>query len=646
MQKRNERLTPTPCTTSGWFGLNCQYKCHCARSAPCDKVDGTCSSGCHPDWFGPRCQYALMKFTVHDSSRSGGDWLTDQRDETCNSGTITSVMMTLDTPIPLTWIRLVVNVTDNFKDTILRYQEKGTDTFVLCENLKTAKVDDKTLDVICETNNTVEMLLLQGSVVNKLCSLYISKGRNVALKQPSTQSTLYEDWYASKAVDGLVNDTVDEESQGSTCSHTMPDSRGWWKLTFLRPADIAMFVLYNRRYIYWRLEKFELTVSTDNTSEPAFMFRDPGTSSTTTYVYTVVPPTMICDARQVKIEAARDQNMLTLCEVEVFGEVSCPRGWFGLACESQCNCVNQTGCFVHSGGCTSGCAVGYTGEDCKSKCPIGKYGAGCTETCSPYCSGPGKACNHVDGSCTNGCEDGYTGRKCDEPGDTELNAQRLAVHSVVDQTEHVAMLTETALMVVRKGIQAPGVKNIALPEHMEPAVPAAAILTAQAQIMRVIISLDARCAGPDNACRRANGYCEKGCDQGYKGDKCDSAIPLSAAGSTGRDPVKHDTKGIAATVAAAVVAAILVALAVVGVFTFFRRSFEQSNRDLNQIVQFMARRQSTISEGPEELIFRDNQVHDRRDLGPGSTHLHDPDANISDHFEETSYYETLVKPEK
>ncbi|KAK3762850.1 hypothetical protein RRG08_014174 [Elysia crispata] len=56
----------TPCTTDGWFGRNCKYQCHCARSAACDKVDGSCSSGCHQDWFGPACQYVL-------SDRSGID---------------------------------------------------------------------------------------------------------------------------------------------------------------------------------------------------------------------------------------------------------------------------------------------------------------------------------------------------------------------------------------------------------------------------------------------------------------------------------------------------------------------------------------------------------------------------------------------
>ena len=46
-------------------------------------------------------------------------------------------------------------------------------------------------------------------------------------------------------------------------------------------------------------------------------------------------------------------------------EIRCESGRFGLGCERQCNCADQTeSCFVHSGGCPSGCAPGFTGEDC------------------------------------------------------------------------------------------------------------------------------------------------------------------------------------------------------------------------------------------------------------------------------------------
>ncbi|KAK3756691.1 hypothetical protein RRG08_057955, partial [Elysia crispata] len=108
----------THCTTDGWFGPDCQYQCHCAGSAPCDKHDGSCSSGCHRAWFGPACQYdvdtstlARMGFTVNGNFNPR--WLTDNKDTTCNRGTLRSVTVTLDTPIPLTWLRVVVSDAGN-----------------------------------------------------------------------------------------------------------------------------------------------------------------------------------------------------------------------------------------------------------------------------------------------------------------------------------------------------------------------------------------------------------------------------------------------------------------------------------------------------------------------------------------------------
>ena len=42
-----------------------------------------------------------------------------------------------------------------------------------------------------------------------------------------------------------------------------------------------------------------------------------------------------------------------------------------MGCERQCNCASPTeSCFVHSGGCPTGCAHGYTGGDCWTKIGI------------------------------------------------------------------------------------------------------------------------------------------------------------------------------------------------------------------------------------------------------------------------------------
>ena len=39
----------------------------------------------------------------------GNNWLIDSDDSTCNDGTIRTISAALDTPIPLTWVRVVVN---------------------------------------------------------------------------------------------------------------------------------------------------------------------------------------------------------------------------------------------------------------------------------------------------------------------------------------------------------------------------------------------------------------------------------------------------------------------------------------------------------------------------------------------------------
>ncbi|KAK3776988.1 hypothetical protein RRG08_059706 [Elysia crispata] len=74
----------TPCPTYGWFGPNCQYQCHCAGSAPCDKHD-----------------YGWVLPSLETS--------TDNKDTACSRENLGSVTVTLHTPIPLTWLRVVVS---------------------------------------------------------------------------------------------------------------------------------------------------------------------------------------------------------------------------------------------------------------------------------------------------------------------------------------------------------------------------------------------------------------------------------------------------------------------------------------------------------------------------------------------------------
>ncbi|GFO40158.1 receptor-type tyrosine-protein phosphatase kappa [Plakobranchus ocellatus] len=98
------------CNQRGWFGDECQFQCHCAGNGECSQ-SGTCSDGCDPEWFGPACQYDVSKYNISGGS-ADLSWLTDANDTTCNDNGLESVTVALDTPHPLTWVRVVVSDTE------------------------------------------------------------------------------------------------------------------------------------------------------------------------------------------------------------------------------------------------------------------------------------------------------------------------------------------------------------------------------------------------------------------------------------------------------------------------------------------------------------------------------------------------------
>ncbi|GFO10784.1 receptor-type tyrosine-protein phosphatase kappa [Plakobranchus ocellatus] len=162
------------------------------------------------------------------------------------------------------------------------------------------------------------------------------------------------------------------------------------------------------RLIGFTLEAFK------QTSTRVFTYTDP--NPTAQQIYTVIVPANITDPiNRIIISNSEVSPILTLCEVLVFGETACPPGKFGLECERDCNCVDrQESCFVSTGGCPSGCAAGYTGEDCYTPCSRGSYGLDCNRTCSKHCKGNGNDCSAHTGHCTGGCEAGYIPPLCDD----------------------------------------------------------------------------------------------------------------------------------------------------------------------------------------------------------------------------------------
>ncbi|KAK3757298.1 hypothetical protein RRG08_065093, partial [Elysia crispata] len=296
----------TSCTTDGWFGPDCQYQCHCAGSAPCDKHDGSCSSGCHQDWFGPACQYGgSIPFSL-------------------NILNLRSVTVTLDTPIPLTWLRVVVSEAVHFSTVKISYRNESS-PYTGCPESNTAEINRVTADIYCPTKYPVTSVTLSGRGIIFLCSLYISAGRNVALKQRAEQSTWFNDgsyylWWAEYAVDGRIPYNTHAYTHRLTCTHTgLHDKSPWWQVSFTHPVEITRFVIENKRdCCQERLKNFSLTVYPVNDSYIPVEHRG---SNTVKNTYSVVPtPRISFPVTQVKItQGFNRERFLTLCEVLAFG---------------------------------------------------------------------------------------------------------------------------------------------------------------------------------------------------------------------------------------------------------------------------------------------------------------------------------------
>ncbi|KAK3776347.1 hypothetical protein RRG08_000528 [Elysia crispata] len=100
-------------------------------------------------------------------------WLTDNRDTTCNRENLRSVTVTLDTPILLTWLRVVVNDEVHLSAMKISYRIESSPS-TECPKSNTAEINRLTMDISCLTEYPVTSVTLSGQGVKFLCSLYIS----------------------------------------------------------------------------------------------------------------------------------------------------------------------------------------------------------------------------------------------------------------------------------------------------------------------------------------------------------------------------------------------------------------------------------------------------------------------------------------
>ncbi|GFN80253.1 fucolectin-related protein [Plakobranchus ocellatus] len=310
------------CRKRGWFGNKCQYKCHCERQRYCDATTGACPNKCETGWFGFACQYVSVTFRTAGSKNLRSWW--DRDYKTCQQVFAEDkVLIKLREVLPVTWLRIVGENAEH----ISKIQISINAQSVFCRK---AKVNFKTVDFVCSDSGRTSEMILSNFGFTKVCEIYISKGRNVALKQVTTQSSTYRNWGSENAVNGIFG-TVDgsDEVQSSECSRTNDGrwSNGFWRVSFPEPMNIIATDIYNRRNPSRRnccgqsLIGFTLIVY-DGSFKSLYSYADRRRHPLDIYH---VPfdqshsSSIIKQAMNVKINKAMYSSSLNLCEVVIYG---------------------------------------------------------------------------------------------------------------------------------------------------------------------------------------------------------------------------------------------------------------------------------------------------------------------------------------
>ncbi|XP_055884569.1 uncharacterized protein LOC106070736 isoform X1 [Biomphalaria glabrata] len=400
-----------------FFKEFCRYKCHCNR--PCED-DFKCSDDdkCQSGWFGYRCQYQdLAVFNATLTTNPLGmniSWLTDQNDYTCNTANdLKSVTVTWPVlkAIPLSWTRVTVNEPQSLSNVELQFTREGTAEKSSCLNETFSEVNNKTLDRRCNDDVTITSLTLSGNL-SSLCSFYISGGRNIAYGQHASQSS---DWTLSRlvfradvAVDGNTNSIMEVGS----CTHTEKEIAPSWNLTLQSNYVIKRFTIYNRGDGHEeRLQGFVINTYDENRARIGYYEDRSGLCNVLIY-FINLNGNVNDTVNVISIRLNGEQKILTLCEVEAYGE--CPSGKWSLQCGKLCPASCPKTCDRDTGACNTVC-FGYSNPpQCDTVCASGKWGINCRNTCNNGCF-EGK-CNIRTGLCDKGCmgysDAPYCGSEC------------------------------------------------------------------------------------------------------------------------------------------------------------------------------------------------------------------------------------------
>ncbi|CAG5123091.1 unnamed protein product, partial [Candidula unifasciata] len=169
---------------------------------------------------------------------SSPSYLHDNDDETCNRDpSATSVTLTLKESVPASWFRIAARDESN----MLRFT-LAIDGLYPCAFEKRYMVSTFLVEVVCYLGFLIRDLTIKGDIVASICSVYISGGRNMALKQFVNQSSTYDTLSeAANAVDG----SAANDSASGSCARTNTGLRQTFTVYFDRPMMLLRALLHN-----------------------------------------------------------------------------------------------------------------------------------------------------------------------------------------------------------------------------------------------------------------------------------------------------------------------------------------------------------------------------------------------------------------
>uniref|UniRef100_A0A2C9JWF6 Fucolectin tachylectin-4 pentraxin-1 domain-containing protein n=1 Tax=Biomphalaria glabrata TaxID=6526 RepID=A0A2C9JWF6_BIOGL len=383
-----------------WFGPKLQFKCQCIDG--CDS-EGNClkSSKCHSQWMDQACQYQSNILGIGVPKESDVESLYmvhDGDDSTCiTNGELQSLVIDLSSYSLFSWMRLVVSDAA-LVDRFTLYFEDTSDVITKrleCWRQQITVVNIKTAYIRCDMNFPVNRIVLKGEGLASLCTIDVSKGRNLALKEKAEQTSTNGNNSASNAVDGNIESDVKKGS--CTLTNNVTDLTPTWTLTLDEPAVVNVVNIYPPSY--------PLSEYLSNSILQTFDEYDVLILNTTIKYATVYPNVNKTPVKKVVIKATSTTSttaVLSICELLLFGE--CPPGKWGLDCKKVCNDLCPENCNEIDGSCPTSC-LGYFPPKCEQDCPPSKWGINCREDCPAACAY--RYCNNINGECTAGCN-GYS----------------------------------------------------------------------------------------------------------------------------------------------------------------------------------------------------------------------------------------------